>query len=260
MVADRHDRLERRPLGNTGIDVSVLGLGTVKLGRNTNVKYPAAFDLPDDSVVIELLNAAQEAGINLIDTAPAYGAAEARLGALLPGKREDWVLASKVGEQFDGETSSYDFSPEACQASVHASLRRLKTDYLDIVLVHSDGRDAEIVESMGTLEALTDLKTRGLIRAIGLSCKSAEGGRIALPHVDVLMATINADYREEVGLVREAGALGVGVLIKKALNSGRGSPEYLRAIADAPGVSSIVLGTLSRDHLRANVLAVSQGH
>lgn len=234
----------------------MLGLGTVKLGRTSNLKYPSSFDLPSDAAVVELLNSARELGINLIDTAPAYGSAEERLGELLPGRREDWVLASKVGEQYDGKQSSYDFSPEACQASVFASLARLRTDYLDIVLVHSDGRDAEIVESMGTLDALADLKARGIVRAIGLSSKSAEGGRIALPRVDVLMATIHAGYDNEVDLVRQAGERGVGVLIKKALNSGRGGPEQLPPIAELPGVSSIIVGTLSAEHLRANAAAI----
>lgn len=257
VVPARQARLERRPLGNTGIDVSVLGLGTVKLGRTANLKYPSSFDLPSDDAVVELLNAARELGINLIDTAPAYGSAERRLGELLPGPREDWVLASKVGEQFDGKQSSYDFSPEACEASVFASLARLKTDYLDIVLVHSDGRDAEIVESMGTLDALANLKTRGVVRAIGLSGKSADGGRIALPRVDVLMATIHAGYDDEIELVREAGERGVGVLIKKALNSGRGSPEQLPPIAELSGVCSIIVGTRSAEHLRADAAAIN---
>lgn len=248
--------MEKRRLGSTGIDVSLLGLGTVKLGRTANLKYPTAFELPSDSSVVDLLNTARELGINLIDTAPAYGSAEQRLGNLLPGARKDWVIASKVGEQFNGTRSTYDFTPEACQASVLESLERLKTDYLDIVLVHSDGRDAEIVESMGTLEALAELKSRGLVRAIGLSSKSADGGRLALPHVDVLMATINADYTDEIDLVREAGECGVGVLIKKALNSGRGRLDHLRAIAAYPGVSSIVLGTLSPEHLQSNAAAV----
>lgn len=244
--------MEQRPLGTTGIAVSVLGLGTVKLGRNTNLKYPSPFELPTDAAVTELLTAALDLGINLIDTAPAYGNAEQRLGKLLPGKRRDWVLASKVGEQFDGSQSTYDFTPEACQASVLTSLRRLKTDYLDIVLVHSDGRDAQIVESYGTLQALAELKSRGLVRAIGLSSKSAAGGRLALPHVDVLMATINASYTDEVDLVCEAGDRGVGVLIKKALDSGRGEPEHLPTIAAYAGVSSIVVGTQSARHLASS--------
>ena len=82
----------RRELGSTGLQVSPLALGTVKLGRNTHVKYPADFELPDDTGVVQLLEAAADCGINLIDTAPAYGASEERLGRLLPGDRQNWVI------------------------------------------------------------------------------------------------------------------------------------------------------------------------
>ena len=65
--------MELRNLGATGIKISVLGLGTVKLGRDQEVKYPRGFKIPDDQAVRDLLALAQELGINFIDTAPAYG-------------------------------------------------------------------------------------------------------------------------------------------------------------------------------------------
>ena len=61
-----------------------------------------------------LLDRARALGINLLDTAPAYGTSEARLGKLLAGERADWILCTKVGESFDGRISTHDFSPEAC--------------------------------------------------------------------------------------------------------------------------------------------------
>ena len=75
--------LQQRPLGNTGMTVSVLGLGTVKLGRNQAVKYPEPFELPDDAQARRLIDRARDLGINLLDTAPAYGTSEERLGRLL---------------------------------------------------------------------------------------------------------------------------------------------------------------------------------
>ena len=93
-------RMKLRPLGSTGINVSPLGLGTVKLGRNQQVKYPQGFDIPDDAQVSELLALAWELGINFIDTAPAYGTSEQRLGQLLP-RADDWVIMTKVGEIFE---------------------------------------------------------------------------------------------------------------------------------------------------------------
>ncbi|TIH03139.1 aldo/keto reductase, partial [Marinifilum sp. JC120] len=65
--------MQKVNIGNTGIDVSILGLGTVKLGRNTAVKYPQKFDIPNDQEALTILTTASESGINLLDTAPAYG-------------------------------------------------------------------------------------------------------------------------------------------------------------------------------------------
>ena len=79
--------MEYRPLGATGIDVSVLGLGTVKLGRDSGVNYAQPFRLPTMREARHLIDRAHSLGINLIDTAPAYGTSEERLGELLAGQR-----------------------------------------------------------------------------------------------------------------------------------------------------------------------------
>ena len=148
----------RRPLAGTDIDLPCLGLGTVKFGRNDAVKYPTRFDLPNDSEVTALLEQCQEAGIDFLDTAPAYGNSESRLGRLLPGRRQDWLLCSKAGETFVNGQSIFDFSGTAIQGSVEQSLKNLKTDYLDMVLVHSNGDDLDIIEHSDALETLQVLK------------------------------------------------------------------------------------------------------
>ena len=97
--------MKYKALGNTGIDVSIVGLGTVKLGRDQGVKYPSAFTIPDDSEALALISYAKHLGVNLIDTAPAYGNSEERLGKLLKDQRQDWIICSKVGEEFaDGKS------------------------------------------------------------------------------------------------------------------------------------------------------------
>jgi aryl-alcohol dehydrogenase-like predicted oxidoreductase len=99
--------MDLRPLGASGLRVSVLGLGTVKLGRNTAVKYPGgAYELPTDEQAASLLRTAAELGITLIDTAPAYGTSEERIGGLMAangwfGGRDRWIVSTKVGEEFD---------------------------------------------------------------------------------------------------------------------------------------------------------------
>lgn len=247
-----------RPLGTTGIDVSVLGLGTVKLGRNAQVKYPRSFELPTDAEARRLLDCAADLGINLLDTAPAYGTSEARLGALLRGRRRRWVLCTKVGEEFEEGRSWFDFSAAHVRRSVTRSLERLRTDYLDVVLIHSDGADLEILDGGETLAELQTLKRAGWIRAVGISHKSEQGGRRALAAgCDVIMAALNIEQRQESALIGEAGELQRGVLVKKALASGHAGAESLAFAAAHPGVSSVVVGTLDPEHLRANVRAVS---
>lgn len=250
--------MEMRPLGSTGISVSLLGLGTVKFGRNTGVKFPRGFELPADAQVVALLEEARALGINLIDTAPAYGTSEERLGALLPGRREDWVIVSKAGEWFEGGQSRFNFSPEAIEASVHASLRRLRTDYLDAVLLHSDGTDEAGDRFLPAAERLDRLKRQGKLRATGFSGKTVVGSLHMLDRCDLLMVSYNPGYRDEAPVIAAAARAGRGVLIKKALASGHAADPAaaLAEIARLPGVSSIVVGTLSRDNLRANAASV----
>ncbi len=244
----------QRPLGATGIDVSAIGLGTVKLGRNAGLSV-APFELPTLRQARHLLERAGALGINLLDTAPAYGESETRLGTLLQGVRERWILCTKAGETFDGQRSHYDFTPEAIRASVERSLRRLHTDYLDIVLIHSDGRDVEILSRCGALDALDALKRAGKIRATGFSHKTAAGGRLALASCDVLMSAVSRADPSQLGVVREAGERGRGVLVKKALDSGAARPDSLRDVVTRPGVTSVVVGTLDPAHLEANIVA-----
>jgi len=150
-----------RPLGHNGPQVSPLGLGTVKLGRDQGVKYPSGFQIPDDEAARMLLKLARDLGINLIDTAPAYGQSEERLGPLLRGQRQDWVIVSKVGEEFSDGQSRHDFSAAHTRRSVERSLKRLETDYIDLVLVHSDGNDLAILNDSEVYPTLAALKREG---------------------------------------------------------------------------------------------------
>ena len=247
--------LPRRQLGTTGIEVSLVGLGTVKLGRNTGIDM-APFELPSLRQARTLIDGAWDLGINLLDTAAAYGESEARLGELLAGTRQRWVLCTKAGEIHEDGESRYDFSGQAIRQSVETSLRRLRTNYLDVVLVHSDGRDTAILERSDALDTLDALKRAGTIRAVGFSHKTAAGGRAALAQCDVIMTALSHGDCSQCDVVREAGDRGCGVLIKKPLDSGTARPETLRFVAGQSGVSSIVVGTTDLSHLEADVAAV----
>ena len=238
--------------------VAKLGLGLVKLGRDQGVKYPTPVKIPTDAEAQALLLSAAKLGINLLDTAPAYGISEIRLGKLLGSARQDWLICTKVGEEFIDGQSSHDFSPEHCRFSVERSLRRLNTDVLDIVLIHSDGNDIDILKRQGTLQALQDLKAEGKIRAVGMSHKTLAGGELALAQgADIIMATLNREHTEDAELIANAARAGCGVLIKKALSSGHGSAEDLRFVAAHEGVHCIVVGTTSPLHLAENAAALA---
>ena len=245
------------PLGTSGLQVAKLSLGTVKFGRDQGVKYPQAVKIPSDREARELLAEAAALGINLLDTAPAYGYSEERLGTLLGKQRNDWLICTKVGEEFVDGQSHYDFTTKHCRFSVERSLQRLRTDYLDIVLIHSNGDDLEILDKFGTLDTLISLKQAGKIRAVGISHKTVAGAQRALQlGADVIMATLNREHTEDCELIAEAAKQGCGVLIKKALSSGHGQAEDLQFVAAQTGVHSIVVGTTNPAHLRENVAIV----
>ncbi|HNL92483.1 MAG TPA: aldo/keto reductase, partial [Pseudomonadales bacterium] len=204
-----------RALGSTGMQVSVLGFGTVKLGRTEGVKYPQAFTVPDDKEARALLDLSRDLGINLIDTAPAYGNSEERLGKLLKTDRKQWLICSKVGEEFLDGQSTFDFSAAHTRMSVERSLRRLQTDYIDMVLVHSDGNDLDIIQNSEALETLAELKQRGWIRAFGMSTKTVAGGLLAAEQSDVVMVTYNLNEQADVAVLDYCREHNKGALIKK---------------------------------------------
>ena len=264
--------MKQRPLRSTDLTVSSLGLGTVKFGRNEQVKYPSEFDLPGDDEILALLDLAREEGINFLDTAPAYGVSEERLGRLLGGRREEWVLMSKAGEEFVGGESRFDFSPDAIRNSVERSLRRLKTDRIDCLLLHSDGNDLAILDECGAVESLRNLETEGKLLSIGISTKTVAGGLRAIElGLDAVMVTYNPWTREEEPVLDEASRAGTSILLKKALGSGwfgsRSSSSTGEAAPDPveealqfafahPATTSAVIGTINPRHLSANCAAM----
>lgn len=260
--------MKLRPIAGTDMQVSPIGLGTVKLGRDQGVKYPESFTIPNDREATNLLDLSFDLGINLLDTAPAYGNSEQRLGPLLRGQRDRWLICSKVGEEFDNQTgqSHFDFTPEHVRLSIERSLRRLETDVIDMLLVHSDGNDMEIIQRFGILELLNDLKAEGKIRAGGMSTKTVAGGIEALKRSDIAMVTYNLDHTTEQPVLDYALEHQKGILIKKALASGHlcldSGVDPVQASFDFifahQGVSSAIIGTINPAHLQSNVAAVQK--
>ena len=249
-----------RELGDTGIMVSPIGLGTVKFGRNTQVKYPHAFVIPSDREIATLLGIAHDRNINLLDTAPAYGNSEVRLGNALKNQRHHWVLASKVGEYYTNQQSHFDFSAKSIERSIHQSLKALQTDYIDILLVHSDGEhEAQLADAC--FPVLEKAKQKGMIRSFGMSSKTIAGGLASIQQADLVMATYNADQHEEKVVLDRALELKKGVLLKKVLGSGhfkgvKAVHPLKYALDFALGhdaTTSVVLGTINPLHLIENI-------
>jgi aryl-alcohol dehydrogenase-like predicted oxidoreductase len=243
-----------RPLGRTGLTVSPLAYGAFKIGRNQGIKYPRAYDLPDEQAVDALLNGILDLGVSYVDTAPAYGLSEERIGRAIAHRRDEFILSTKVGETFEDGRSSFDFSGPAITASLHRSLDRLRCEQVDIVFVHSDGRDLEILRRDDTIAAMQAIKQRGLARSIGFSGKTPAGAEAAMDWADVLMVEYSPEHREHEAIIATARARGIGIVVKKGLASGHlDAAQSIRFVLANAGVSSLVVGSLSLEHMARNV-------
>jgi aryl-alcohol dehydrogenase-like predicted oxidoreductase len=165
--------MQYRPLGTTDLNASVVGLGTWAHGG-------FEWGETDDSAAIKAIHAALDAGINLVDTAPVYGfgRSEEIVGRALEGRRDKVILATKCGLRWDTDQGQVHFDDgegtcvrrylagPAIRYEVEQSLKRLKTDYLDLYQTHWQDNTTAIAE---TMETLLELKKEGKIRAIGVS-------------------------------------------------------------------------------------------
>jgi aryl-alcohol dehydrogenase-like predicted oxidoreductase len=254
-----------RPLGKTGLLVPALGFGSVKIGRSGGLKHPGPFSLPDEADAARLLHSVLDLGMTLIDTAPAYGLSEERIGRHLRHRRREYVLATKAGEEFDALTSRsrHDFSPGAILASIERSVERLGGP-VDVLLVHADDRDAALAADTSLVATLERAKSRGVTKAIGFSGKTvpgagAPGNRVALAWADVLMVEYHMEERSAEGLLHECKARGVGVLAKKVLGSGRLPAEQaIRFVLQHPGVDCAVVGGVDLEHMRENARVAAE--
>lgn len=215
--------LRTRPLGNSGIQVSEIGLGTWQFGN-------PEWNGPDADESTRIVDEALRAGCTFIDTASGYadGRSEEFLGQALQGRREQAVLCTKVWA--DEWTLDPRTEADRIERSVEDSLRRLRTDYLDILLVHSppaeilDGRKAP---QFAVLQRLVD---SGVLRAYGVSGQQDTSAEIRTivetTGSQAIEMRYNALYQEPAGAFEQAAAAGVGLIIKVPLESGWLSGKY----------------------------------
>ena len=246
--------LHRRSAPRLPTSVTAVGWGAFKIGRNEGIKYPTPYALPSEEAATRLIHAVVDMGIGVIDTAPAYGLSEARLGAALAARRDRVFLSSKAGESFEDGRSTFDFSEQGVATSLARSLERLRTPRLDCVWVHSNGEDTMILREGGSLRALERAKTMGQVGAIGFSPKTLEGAMAALsdPRVDALMLEFHPRDPSMLPAMQQAHREGRGVFVKKPLASGHIKPQdsipWILAHAE---VTCVVVGGLDAGRLRA---------
>ena len=220
--------MQYRILGRTELQVSSVGLGAMELGRDKNTPIVYSFKRPDEKEVIYFLHQVLDTGINFIDTAPAYQLSEERIGKALKGKRDKYILATKCGELFDETSgSNYDFSYSATEAFINRSLSKLQTDYIDLMQIHCNHLDLEIVKKGETLEAMKKAQIAGKIRFVGISPNSVKGALAAVSSgdYDTIQITYNLINREmEPEVIPEAMKNNIGIIIRGGLGYGRFNP------------------------------------
>jgi aryl-alcohol dehydrogenase-like predicted oxidoreductase len=230
--------LMTRTLGGTGADVTILSYGAMELrGR------PRGPEIADEDAG-RLLNAVLDAGINLIDTSPDYGRSEELIGAYVGHRRDEFFLASKCGCPLELPTDTpppypHDYSPRNVRADVEQSLRRLRTDHLDLVQVHMSPSQATLGENH-TVETLRDLQAEGKIRFIGMSGILPNlPDHLAMGVFDVFQIPYSAVQRDHEELIAEAAGAGAGTLIRGGAARGAASEDknwQARPLGQDPGV------------------------
>jgi aryl-alcohol dehydrogenase-like predicted oxidoreductase len=216
--------MQYRTLGRTGIKVSPYALGALMFA--TSVGNPD----PDDSA--RIIHKALDAGINLIDTADAYGDSEEVVGKALKGRRDDVVLATKVSRPMSGDPNHQGASRRWIMTAVDNSLRRLRTDHIDLYQIHRPDPTTDIEE---TLSALSDLIHSGKVRAIGSS---------AMPASDIVEARWIAERRGLERFHTEQPPYSI-------LN--RGIEREVLPVAQRYGVGTLVWGPLGQGMLTGRV-------
>jgi aryl-alcohol dehydrogenase-like predicted oxidoreductase len=218
--------MQYKVLGRTGLRVSVIGYGGAVLGIPYYLAQEDTADPTTQANYVAAIERAIELGINYFDTAPGYGdgTSEATMGRALSAHRDRVLLASKV---------TYSGSPDAIQVSIEQSLRRLKTDYLDVLQFHGgyfNDKEADGILNGGRLERLERLRDAGEIRFIGITSEVPTGAlerMLATKRFDVLQICYNltnqlsCDHSRECrGIAALAKQYDMGVVTMRTATSG----------------------------------------
>ncbi len=233
--------MEYRILGKTGLRISRVGFGGIPIQR---IEAAQAHGL---------LQAVADAGINFIDTAKAYTVSEAYIGESIEGMRDRFVLATKSGAK----------TRAAMAADISDSLRKLRTDYIDLYQIHNPNPaqfDA-ICAPGGALEALLDARDSGKIGHIGVTAHSAEvfERALTLDWVETIMFPYNIVETQGEALIARCAAQDIGFIAMKPLAGGalEDAPLAMRFICANPDVTVVIPGMYAPAEVAQNVAAAA---
>ncbi|MBI4852149.1 MAG: aldo/keto reductase [Acidobacteria bacterium] len=267
--------IEQRNLADTGIKVSILGFGAGLIGDEST----------SEKQVDKLLNAVLDYGINLIDTARSYGISEERIGKYISKRRREFVLSTKVGYGVEGYE---DWTYDCISAGVERALRTLRTDYIDIVHLHSC--PLETLKNTGVIEALAKAVEAGKVRVMAYSGENeALEYAVSTDKFKSIMTSINiCDQKVIDNIVSKTKRENFAVIAKRPLANiawkykkrpyDNYAEEYwlrlekmnlqfdiaylelaLRFAAFTDGVASCVTGTTSLENIKQNIEILEKG-
>ena len=278
--------IPKRKLGATGLEVTQLGYGSMGLrGPNTwGVRFV------DDEQSDRFLNLVLDSGINFIDTAPAYGVAEKRIGRAISNRRDEFYIATKCGCEYiqhpDCLELKFTMKQDVVKHDIETSLRRMKTDYIDLLQFH--GGEAETLEREGLIDLVQDFKSQGMIRHIGISSKGKElGALLAMDVFEVFQLPYSCLAPQDESTMSVIAKTGAGIIVRGGVAHGGPDAEIerpllnqvwdeskldelvppnntkaqfiLRHTLSSPHASTVIVGTCNPAHMRENLSAVESG-
>ncbi|QHW35296.1 aldo/keto reductase [Paenibacillus rhizovicinus] len=278
--------MQKSVLGRTGLEVSRLGFGAMEIrGPRIWGGRPVT-----DGEAERILNAVLDAGINFIDTAYDYGLSEAYIGQFISHRRSEYILATKCGctvvNAGDHDETPHVWTRDNLLHNIDESLRRMKTDYVDLLQLHNPSLDQ--TEEGNLVEVLQEIQATGKARWIGISS--------TLPHLtsyiesgmfDSFQIPYSALERGHETLIAKAAEAGAGTIIRGGV--GRGEPGFglgnqerwdvwekaqldelvdegesrtgflLRFTLSHPGMTTTIVGTKNPEHLAENIRIAQKG-
>lgn len=276
----------KNTLGRTGLEVAQLGYGSMGLrGPKTWGVRVVSEEAAD-----EFLNRVLDVGVNFIDTSPDYGLSEERIGKYIGSRRNEYCLATKCGcvftQRADHLEIDHIWKQDVIERNIETSLKRLHTDYLDVLQFH--GGDAETLQREGLIELLLEYRDQGIVRFIGASSSLPHlRGLIDLDVFDTFQIPFSCLAPQHDALISQAAATGAGIIIRGGIAHGGPDAEIqrpalndmwtraqldevlpegmsraaliLRGTLSHPHCHTTIVGTCNPEHLNENLAAAASG-